>query len=208
MKSNKRIILLCLLSVAVVFTTRAQRMSEAQMKQVISKTAAEMRTLQCDFVQTKRSKLLSGSQTAQGRMAYSRAEKLRWEYTAPFRFALIMDGKRVLMKDNRGTHEADADQQKVMSAMIRTMMDCVTGKNLSAAKDFSTAITAKGTLWTAVLTPKRQDLSRAFSRMRISFDSRQGVITEVALIERNGSETVIAFKNIKKNAALSASTFK
>jgi len=201
-------LLLSLLLMLATPAVQAQRMSEARMRQTISTAAAEMRTLQCDFVQTKQSKLLSGKQTAQGRMMFAKADKLRWEYTAPFRFALIMDGRRVLMRDDRGTHEADADQQKVMATMIRTMMDCVTGKNLAATKDFSTTITAKGALWTATLTPQRKDLAQAFSRMRVNFDSAKGVITQVALTERNGSETVIAFKNIRKNAALPASAFK
>ena len=57
--------------------------SEAQMRSQINKAAAQLSSMQCEFVQTKHLKMLNKSMVSNGKMYYQKSNKLRWEYTTP-----------------------------------------------------------------------------------------------------------------------------
>ena len=71
---------LCLLNLS------AQKIDEAKVKQQINAVASKMKTMQCDFVQTKYLKMLNDKMVSRGKMYYQQSNKLRWEYTSPYTY--------------------------------------------------------------------------------------------------------------------------
>ena len=70
------------------------KVSAAQAKTMIAKinaAAAKIRTIQCDFQQTKTLSFLNDKMVSKGVMSYDHAGKLRWEYTSPYSYVFIIN---------------------------------------------------------------------------------------------------------------------
>ena len=96
----KRYLLLLLVCLSVV-SLSAQTLKEAQIRQRVNQAAAAMKTMQCDFVQTKHLKMLNDVMVAQGKMYYQQHSKLRWEYTNPYAYTFVLNGDKVLLKNRQ-----------------------------------------------------------------------------------------------------------
>ena len=59
----------------------SQGTNEAKIRQQIEAAASNMKSMQCDFVQTKYLRMLNDKMVSTGKMYYQQSDKLRWEYT-------------------------------------------------------------------------------------------------------------------------------
>ena len=202
----KRTILICLAILLASFTALAQD-SEAQIRQKIAAAAQAMTSLQCDFVQTKQLKMLNDKMVSEGRMYYSQKDKLRWEYVKPYQYIFIMNGDRVLLKNKERSDVIDVRQNKIFREIARIMMSSVVGDCLSDDRTFKTSISTVGGQWVATLLPQRKDMKQMFQKIILHFDQRQATVSRVELVEKNGDQTTIDLKNIRKNETIAPRTF-
>jgi outer membrane lipoprotein carrier protein len=178
----------------------------AQQKEILQ-VAATVRTMQCDFVQTKHLRLLNSAMVSEGRMYYQQSNRLRWEYTAPYTYTFILNGQKVLLKNSRRQDVVDTSQNKLFREIARMMMSSVTGQNLADSKDFHTTFTTKPQEYVATLVPKRKDMRQMFQQIILHISRSQKMVTQVEMIEKKGDRTVIQLKNIKLNATIPPAVF-
>ena len=202
----KRTVLICLAILFASFTALAQD-SEVQIRQKIAAAAQAMTSLQCDFVQTKQLKMLNDKMTSEGRMYYSQKDKLRWEYVKPYQYIFIMNGDRVLLKNKERSDVIDVRQNKIFREIARIMMSSVVGDCLSDDRTFKTSISTVGGQWVATLLPQRKDMKQMFQKIILHFDQRQATVSRVELVEKNGDQSTIDLKNIRKNETIDSRTF-
>jgi len=197
-----------LLALALLGTAlRAQSPTEAQAKEKISRAAAAVKSMECDFVQTKTLRMLNDKLVSKGRMHYRQPDQLRWEYTSPYRYAFVLNGDRVLLKKDDRNDVIDVRQNKVFREIARIMMNSITGKGLTDERDFKSSVAQTPAEWVATLTPVRKDMRQLFSKLVVCFDRQAAMVKKVTLVEANGDQTVIELKNIKTNGTVSASLF-
>ena len=180
--------------------------ASAQQKE-IQQAAAAVKTMQCDFVQTKHLKLLNDKMVSRGRMYYQQSDRLRWEYTSPYTYTFILNGQKVLLKNSRRNDVIDVRQNKVFREIAQIMMNSVVGKCLSDEKDFRTTIRTTPTEWVATLEPQRKDMRQMFQQIILHFSRQQKMVSEVELIEKKGDRTIIELKNVKTNAPIAPALF-
>ncbi len=192
---------ICVLSVS------AQTLNDAQIRQRVNQAAAAMKTLQCDFVQIKHLKMLNEEMLAQGKMYYQQSNKLRWEYTNPYTYTFVLNGDKVLLKNQQRNDVIDVNQNKIFREIARIMMSSVVGNSLLDNKTFKTTITINNSEWIATQIPKRKDMRQIFQRIVLHFNPQCAVVSCVEMIEKNGDKTVINLKNIRTNETLNASIF-
>ena len=118
--------LFLVLSVTCVFTLFAQQLSDEQIKKKINQAATAMKTMQCDFVQTKNIKMLNDKLISKGKMYYQQGNKLRWEYTSPYQYAFILNNDKVLIKNNQRNDVVDVKQNK----LFKEKADMVSSSNV------------------------------------------------------------------------------
>lgn len=180
---------------------------EAQIKQKIGQVAATMKTMQCDFVQTKHLKMLNDKMVSKGIMFYQQSNCLRWEYTSPYTYTFILNNDKVLLKNKKRNDVIDVNQNKVFKEIARIMMNSVVGNCLQDDKSFKSSISVVGGEWVATLLPLRKDMKQMFQSIVLHFSQKQAVVTQVELTEKNGDKTVIELKNIKTNGPIDANMF-
>ena len=178
----------------------------AQQKE-IQQAAAAVKTMQCDFVQTKQLKLLSDKMVSRGRMYYQQPNRLRWEYTSPYTYTFLLNDQKVLLKNSRRQDVIDVRQNKLFREIARIMMNSVVGQSLADDKDFRTTIRTTPSEWVATLEPQRKDLRQMFQQIILHFSRQQKMVTQVELVEKKGDRTVIELKNVKTNAPIAPALF-
>ena len=202
----KRLLILLFVFVSVHLSLTAQQ-SEAQIRQAITQAASAMKTMQCDFTQTKHLRMLNDKMTSKGRMYYQQTNRLRWEYTSPYSYTFILNDDKVLLKNAQRNDVIDVNKNKLFREIARIMMNSVVGASLTDDKSFKSTIATNGSEWTATLLPQRKDLRQLFQKIILHFNRTNAMVKQVELIEKNGDKTVIELNNIKTNEKISADMF-
>ena len=202
----KRLLILLFVLVSVHLSLMAQQ-NEAQIRQAITQAASTMKTMQCDFTQTKHLRMLNDKMTSKGRMYYQQTNRLRWEYTSPYSYTFILNDDKVLLKNKQRNDVIDVNKNKLFREIARIMMNSVVGTSLTDDKSFKSTIATNGNEWIASLLPQRKDMKQLFQKIILHFNRTNAMVKQVELIERNGDKTVIELNNIRTNEKISADMF-
>jgi outer membrane lipoprotein carrier protein len=202
----KRLLILLFVLVSVHLSLMAQQ-NEAQIRQAITQAASAMKTMQCDFIQTKHLRMLNDKMTSKGRMYYQQTNRLRWEYTSPYSYTFILNDDKVLLKNKQRNDVIDVNKNKLFREIARIMMNSVVGTSLTDDKSFKSTIATNGNEWIASLLPQRKDLKQLFQKIVLHFSKKNAMVKQVELIEKNGDRTVIELNNIRTNEKISADMF-
>lgn len=192
---------LCLLNLS------AQKVDEAKVKQQINAVASKMKTMQCDFVQTKYLKMLNDKMVSRGKMYYQQSNKLRWEYTSPYTYTFVLNGSRVLISKGKRNDVINVNQSKFFKEIARIMMNSVVGKCLTDSKDFKVSLAGSSAEYVATLYPQQKQMKQMFQKIILHFNKQKSTVFKVELIEKKGDRTIIELKNVKNNVPINAKVF-
>ena len=185
----------------------AMAQSEQEIIAKINTQSAKMKTLSCDFVQTKHMKMLNNKFVSKGKMHYSQPDKLRWEYLTPYSYTFLMNESKVLIKNNNRADIIDINQNKMFKEISRLMMNSIVGESLNNKRDFAVAIRESEKLYIATLTPLEREMKQMWSKILLYFDRTTLNVVKVEMVERAGDYTVIELKNVTLNSEIKAEVF-
>lgn len=192
---------LCLLNLS------AQKVDEAKVKQQINAVASKMKTMQCDFVQTKYLKMLNDKMVSRGKMYYQQSNKLRWEYTSPYTYTFVLNGSKVLISKGKRNDVINVNQSKFFKEIARIMMNSVVGKCLTDSKDFKVSLAESSAEYVATLYPQQKQMKQIFQKIILYFNKQKSTVFKVEIIEKKGDRTIIELKNVKNNVPINAKVF-
>lgn len=209
MKTTIKILLIVLTGLCSVHINAAGLTAQQKKEAIttINKAASGLKSMSCNFTQTKYLSLLSDKMVSEGKMYYRQSDKLRWEYTTPYSYLFIFNGTKVYVGGNNRKDVIDTNTNKVFKEVARIMMNTVTGKALSDSSDFSVDIESSGTNWIVTLVPKKKDIKQMFSKIVLTFTKSNTMISEINIYEKNGDRTNIKLKNITTDTSLNESLF-
>lgn len=203
----KKLLLSLVLMLVCASAAFAQSAADAKIIQQINAVASKMRTMQCDFVQTKHMKMLNDKMVSHGKMYYQQSDKLRWEYTSPYTYTFVLNGSKVLLSKGKRNDVINVNQSKFFKEIARIMMNSVVGKCLSDKKDFRTSIATTNSEWIATLVPQRKEMKQMFQKIVLHFNKSRKMVSTVELVEKKGDRTVIQLTNVKTNSSINAKVF-
>ena len=207
----KRVLLSIILTVFSITAFAQTQLTESQSQEVINQltqAATSMQTMQCRFVQEKTSSMLAEPSVAQGTMHYAAPDRMRWEYTAPYAFALVVNGERIVKITDGKTEVLEGNAGRMYQGIVSIIMGSASGKKLFDTTVFDIVLYDDNGFWRADMTPKRRDMKRMFSQLVFRFDKKTNGISRVEFMEAGGGVTAIRFEDIKVNAALDDKVFK
>jgi outer membrane lipoprotein-sorting protein len=169
--------------------------------------SGEIKTLEADFVQEKEIVLLTNKLNSRGRMLFRSDNRLKIEYLQPNVFVFSMyDGKITIKDGERTTSSISIKNNKLFEQISQITMRAINGK-LFDAKDFDTNILENENLYLIVLIPKSKELKQYYKKMDLYINKETFLIDKISMKETSGDETVMSFKNIKTNNAISDEAF-
>jgi outer membrane lipoprotein carrier protein len=203
------LVLFALLGVSI-WAQNGKPLTEAESQKVVAElteAAASMQTLQCRFVQEKTSSMLAEPTVAEGTMHYAAPDRMRWEYTKPYAFALVVNGDRIVKVTDGKAEVVDGKSNRMYQGIVSIIMGSASGKKLFDTSVFDVVLYDEDVCWRAEMTPKRRDMKRMFSQLVFRFDKKTKGISQVEFKEAGGDITSIRFEDIKLNEAIGESKF-
>ncbi|MCQ2135468.1 MAG: outer membrane lipoprotein carrier protein LolA [Bacteroidales bacterium] len=199
--------LLCIISLSLASLFSGMAQNQSRIIEQINSAGAAVKSLECDFTQTKHIKLLNDKMVSTGKLYYAQSGSLRWEYVSPYSYIFILSDSKVLLKNSDRSDVIDVNQNKMFRSIAKMMGDCIVGKCLSDASSFQTSISESPSEWVATLVPLKKDLKQMWSKLVLHFDPAAKCVKVVEMYETTGDKTIIEMKNIKMNKAIDPKVF-
>lgn len=173
--------------------------TQEEVMETLTQTAASMQCMNCRFTQQKTMAMLTEPAVSEGLMSYNSPDKMRWEYTSPYTFALVVDGEKIT-KITDGNEEAlDAKSGRMYQGIVNIIMSSATGKKLFDKSMFNVDIQDFGDFWKAEMQPKKHNMKRMFTMLTFYFVKTDNIINKVEITEASGDVTTIQFYDMKIN---------
>ena len=210
MKKKTILLVLFVLLGVSVWAQNEKPLTEIESQKVVAElteAAVSMQTLQCRFMQEKISSMLAEPTVAEGTMHYVAPDRLRWEYTKPYAFALVVNGERIVKVTDGKAEVVDGKSNRMYQGIVSIIMGSASGKKLFDTSVFDVVMYDDNEFWRAEMTPKRRDMKHMFSQLVFRFDKKSKVISCVEFKEAGGDITSIRFEDIKLNEAIGEGKF-
>ena len=206
----KKVLFSFLLTVFSITAFAQTQLTESQSQEVINQltqAAASMQSMQCRFVQEKTSTMLAEPSVAQGTMLYAAPDRMRWEYTTPYAFALVVNGERIVKVTDGKAEVLEGNAGRMYQGMVGLIMGSASGKKLFDTAVFDIVLYDDNGFWRADMTPKRRDMKRMFSQLVFRFDKKTNGISRVEFVGSAGDVTSIRIEEIKLNGVIGDEVF-
>lgn len=177
------------------------------MVQRINQASSSLKTMQCEFEQTKHLSLLNDKMVSKGKMYFKQDNLLRWEYNTPYNYIFILNGTKVVLKSSQKKDEIDIRSSKLFQEITNIMMNSVTGKFLTGNTDFKITMYTKGNEWIAKLVPLKKEMKQVFNTITLYFNPDISMVIKVEMEEKGGDSTQIVLRNAVFNTAIDEKVF-
>lgn len=167
--------------------------TQEEVMETLTQTAASMKCMQCRFTQQKTMAMLAEPTVSEGLMTYKSPDKMRWEYTSPYAFALVVDGDKITKITDGNEEILDAKSGRMYQGIVNIIMSSATGQKLFDKATFNVDIQDIGEFWKTEMTPKKREMKRMFSKLTFFFSKENNIINKVEMTEANGDVTMIQF---------------
>lgn len=193
------LLICCLLAATILCAQTSTPLPDAQRQEVIRKVTlatTRINAMQCQFTQRKQTSMLADPVLSQGSMAYTRPDRLRWQYTSPQPFTLIVNGDSLTLLDPSGNPIKNTNANRTMRGLSSMILGSINGQKLFDDRLFTTQLFDDGKHYRAEMTPRRKEMQRMFQSITFLFDKTTLTISTVILSERKGDTTTIQFHHI------------
>jgi outer membrane lipoprotein carrier protein len=176
-------------------------------QQKLHSIAAKTTSLESDFVQIKHLDVLSEDIESNGKLVYKASNKLRWEYTTPLEYLIILKDGKVSIKDEGKVSSYDLSGNKTFQKINEMMIGSIQGDLLVNEADYTYEFKESSTSYLVVMHPKQKKVQEFMKSINIYFSKKDYSVEQVKMLEQSGDYTLMKFKNKKTNASISDKTF-
>ena len=196
---------------SVLSMTGQTKLTKEQEKDVLEKmdqSSNALRSLQCDFQQSKKMKILNKEMLSKGVLYFKKPDKIRWQYTAPYDYTFIMNGDRVQIKSAKSTKNIDIQGNKIFRQVSSIILNTVTGGGLKNSADFDVELFKQNNIIFAKMLPKKKEVKQVYSAIEVYFNPSLTMVETIKMIEKSGESTVVKLVSPKLNTTIDESVFK
>ncbi len=176
------------------------------LKGQIDKMSKEINSIESDFVQVKNLSMLSEKVISKGHFWFQKQNKLRWEYSEPYKYCIVINKDRILIKDENKVKKYDMNSNKVFKEINDIMISCVNGSILNSSK-FKIAYFENDKSVKLELSPIDKAMKESLKKICMYFDKNVTSVIKLEMLEPGDDNTTIDFSNKKLNAAITPEIF-
>jgi len=176
------------------------------LKQKIESMSKATNSIESDFTQEKNLSMLSEKIISKGHFVFKKENLLRWEYSSPSKYLIVINKDKVVIKDEKKTTKYDMNSNKVFKEINDIMLSCVQGTIFKSNK-FKTAYFESDKFYKLELIPQAKNMKESFKKINLYFDKSVTSVSKMEMIEGNDDLTSLDFSNKKLNAAIAETIF-
>ncbi|MBN1416844.1 MAG: outer membrane lipoprotein carrier protein LolA [Bacteroidales bacterium] len=164
-------------------------------------------TIVSDFVQEKNLSVLAEKIISKGQFCFQKENNIRWEYTEPYRYLIIISNGQLYMRDDRNQKQYDIESNKMFQEMNRFISGCIQGDILKNDKDYAVEYYENNTRYYVKLIPRAEKMRQMLNEVQIWFDKNDLTVSSLKMVESGEDYTRIDFRNKKLNTPIPLEKF-
>lgn len=168
--------------------------------------AEKITSIKSHFNQVKSLSLLAEKMNSEGLFWFKRTDKIRLEYTKPFRYLVILNQAEALIRDEQKENKIPAQASRALRQVNHLLADVMQGKIMTNS-DFTSKVFENDKSYLIELTPKSKALASIYLNINIFVDRKDFSVSDMEMMERNGDRTLMKFVEKEFNAELSEELF-
>ena len=196
---------------SVLSMTAQTKLTKEQEKVVLEKmekSSNALHSLHCDFVQSKKMKILNKEMISKGVLYFKKPDKIRWQYTTPYDYTFIMNGDKVQIKSSKSTKNIDIQGNKIFRQVTSIILNTITGGGLKNSPDFDVELFKLNDVYFAKMRPKKKEVMQVYSSIEVYFNTSLTMVETIKMIEKSGEYTVVKLISPKVNSPINENVFK
>lgn len=179
---------------------------KAAIEASIQETLQSTTTLKSDFVQEKELSVMSETIVSEGSFYFKKENKIRWEYTTPYPYTIIINNNDVVIDDEGEISEYDINSNKVFQQVHEIMEACLKG-TIVYDKRYDQSFYENESTVKAILHPKEKNIRDYITSIEIYLSKKDFTVEKIIISDAESDRTVIRFKNTTVNADIPDHTF-
>ncbi len=176
-------------------------------KNNLTKMSASTGTITSDFIQEKNLSVLSEKIISKGKFYFKKENNIRWEYTEPYQYLIIISNNQLFTKDAKGQKQYDVQSNKMFQEMNKFITGCINGDILKNTKDYKIEYYENNRKYYVKLIPYSEKVKQMLNEVHIYFNRNDLSVDGIKMIEAEGDYTKIDFINKKINTDISVEKF-
>jgi len=179
----------------------------ANLRTRVKETAHATSTIACDFRQEKEMGLIAEKIITTGKFLLKKEKKLRWEYTDPFSYIIVIDNDRISIKDDKKVSQFNIQSNKVFLEINRVILGSIQGTLFNDRENFSATFYENPTAWIVKLKTLKPQLRESISEIVIWFNRKDYSVLRLDMNESSGDFTRITLNSRKTNQPIGDEMF-
>lgn len=173
----------------------------------LKKVSAELNSIKADFVQTKQMQFLDTELKSGGKFWFKNPDKVRWEYTSPYTYTVIINEGKLNLISEDSENEFDMSSSEVFQQVNELMLAAVSG-NIFSNSQYNTKGFESSKFYLVLLTPETDHVSELIKTIELYFDKNSLRVVQMRMVEPNSDFSLITFTNQLINEIIEDNTFK
>ena len=177
-------------------------------KEFISKlksTSSKTTSIKADFTEGKHLSFLKEAQRSSGIFYYKKDDKIRWEQVQPFKYILLINDKKVRVKENE--KEKDVIAAKRMVEKIKELMLSLVTGTFSESKAFKLSYFQTNSEYVIFLNPTSKKMKDFYDKIQLNFSKESLHLTALSFYEKGGDKSIMKFFNHQINVKIEDEVF-
>ena len=176
-------------------------------RQQLESMTNAVQTIESDFVQEKMLNVLSSTIVSRGSFCFRKESNIRWEYTEPYQYLIILNGSSIYIREESGQKQYDVQSNKMFQEMNRFISGCIQGDILKDDQEYKIEYLENDREYYVTLVPNSQALREMLNEVQITFDKNDLTVSRITMVESGGDYTRINFVNKKLNTDIPLEKF-
>jgi outer membrane lipoprotein-sorting protein len=206
MKINTLFLLFTLLTTVCAAQNFTPVKDDAAVRKRFAEVSKSTTSIKSDFIQEKNLSMLAEKVTSKGVFYFKQNNKVRLEYTQPFKYLLVMNNGKAMIKDDAKTTQMDMHKTKIFQQVNNIIVDCVHGSALSNP-NFQVKIYESKTQLKLDMKPIAKGMKEFFDNIVIFIDKTDYSVLKMQMNELSGDNTIITFTNKEINGNIADNLF-
>ncbi len=169
--------------------------------------AEQVQTIESDFIQEKKLSVLADKIISTGSFCFRKENNIRWEYTKPYHYLIIISGGQIFIKEASGQNKYDIQSNQMFREMNRFISGCIQGEILKDEKEYQIEYLENQKEYYVKLVPNSVALREMLNEIQIAFDKGDLTVMRITMVESGGDYTKISFVNKKINTNIPVEKF-
>jgi outer membrane lipoprotein-sorting protein len=169
--------------------------SESDFSSKMKEYAAKLTCIKSNFVQEKHLQYLDAALESEGKFWFKTPNKVRWEYTKPYKYILVLNNGKLKMISENSKTELDMKGNAIFEQVNNIMIASVSG-NILDNKDYGIQVFENSKFYLILMKPTSQAISTLISQMELYVDKYSYSVTKIKMVESGSDYSEISFSNL------------